>query len=70
MEKYTCTTGDKMNLLFVVLTLQGFNQVGVQPYCTVNEQEKIIVCNYESKNSCEGYRATEEYCIVNPDRSN
>jgi len=48
-------------MLFLLINL-----IGTQPYCTIDLQTKQIECNYESLDVCEGYRASNERCIENP----
>jgi hypothetical protein len=51
-------------MIFPILIV--YTQIGIQPYCTLNKQDKKIECNYESKEACEGYRESNEICIENP----
>jgi len=50
-----------------VLTLAPTHKIGVAAWCNVNKTDGTVQCNYDTKQECEDYRATDEYCEKNPE---
>lgn len=48
-------------------TLSPSNHVGVAAWCTVNKVDGTVQCNYNTKQECEDYKASDETCQKNPE---
>ena len=43
------------------------NKIGVAAWCIVNKVDSTVQCNYNTKQECEDYRASDETCVANPE---
>lgn len=48
-------------------SLTPSHKVGVAAWCTVNKTDGTVQCNYNTKQECEDYRASDEKCEKNPE---
>lgn len=49
-----------------LLVLSPSAKVGIAAWCTVNKIDGTVQCNYNTKQECEDYRASDEKCEKNP----
>lgn len=54
-------------ILGALLSFSPSNKIGIAAWCNVNRTDGTVQCNYDTKDECEGYRASDEYCIRNPE---
>jgi len=50
-----------------LLTFSPSSKVGTAAWCTVNTVDGTVQCNYNTKQECEDYRASDEKCEKNPE---
>jgi hypothetical protein len=51
----------------LIVATPPVHKIGIAAWCTVNRTDGSIQCNYDTQADCEGYRASDELCQVNPD---